>query len=84
MDSILQMQVFFFISSIGFVVVTIFVSIFLYYLIRATNTFSRILEQMEKDINSMGDTTKEILDEIRDSALFSFFLGKKRKSRKNK
>lgn len=84
MDPILQMQVFFFISSVGFVIVAIFVGIFLYYLIRATNTLSRILEQVEKDINNIGDITKEMLEDIRDNPIFNFLFGKKRKSRKNK
>lgn len=83
MDALLQMQVFFFISSIGFVIVGILVAIFMFYLIRATNTFSRILEKAEKDINDLGDTTKEVLDDIRDSAVFNFLFGKKRKRRKD-
>ena len=58
--------------------------IFLYYLIRATNTLSRILEQVEKDVNNIGDITKEMLEDIRDNPIFNFLFGKKRKSRKNK
>ncbi|MFA5840660.1 MAG: hypothetical protein WC847_00055 [Candidatus Paceibacterota bacterium] len=83
MNALLQMQVFFFISSIGFVIVGILAAIFLFYLIRATNTFSRILEKAEKDINDIGDATKEVLDDMRDSAVFNFLFGKKRKHRKD-
>lgn len=82
MNTLLQSQVFFFISSVGFVVLWILVAIFLFYLIRATRIFSRIMEKVEKDINNIGDTTKELLGEMRDSVIFNFIFGKKR--RKNK
>lgn len=84
MDTLLQSQVFFFISSVGFITLWIMVGIFLFYLIRATNTFSRILEQVEKDVDSMGDTTKEMLEDMRDSAIFNFMFGKKRRKIKRK
>lgn len=83
MDTQTQTQVFFFISSVGFVVLWIFSAIFLFYLIRATNTLSRILDKAEKDINDLGETTKEIIEEIKDNKVFSFLFGKKKRSRKS-
>jgi hypothetical protein len=79
----LQSQVFFFISSTGFVALWILTAIFLYYLIRATNTFGRILEQVEKDIDNIGDTTKEMIEDIRDSTVFGFLFRKRKKHRKD-
>ena len=81
MDIYLQSQVFFFISSIGFVFLWVLVAIFLFYLIRATSAFSRIMEKVEKDIGNIGDTTKEMLDDLRDNIVFKFLFGKKKKSR---
>ena len=78
-----QTQVFFFISSVGFIMLWIFTVVFLFYLIRATSTLSRILEKAEKDINDLGETTKEIIEEIKDNKIFKFLFGKKKKSRKN-
>lgn len=83
MDTLLQSQVFFFISSVGFVLLWILVVIFLFYLIRATNTFSRIMESVEKDINNIGDTTKEMLNDIRESVVFNFLFKKKKKKHKD-
>ena len=77
-----QTDIFFFISSIGFVTLWILFAIFLIYLIRAMNTFSRILEQIEKGINDIGDITKDMIEDMRDSAVFRFIFGKKRKGRK--
>jgi hypothetical protein len=84
MDTLLQSQVFFFISSVGFVVLWILTAIFLFYLIRITRTFSRITDKIEDNINEIGDTTKEMLEDLRDSALFNFFFRKKKKSRKGR
>ena len=83
MNTLLQSQVFFFISSVGFVLLWILVVIFLFYLIRATNTFSRIMESVEKDINNIGDTTKEMLNDIRESVVFNFLFKKKKKKHKD-
>lgn len=83
MDTLLQSQVFFFISSVGFVVLWILVAIFLFYLIHITRAFSRITDKIEDNINKIGDTTKEMLEDMRDSTLFNFFLRKKRRSRKD-
>lgn len=83
MDIVEQSQVFFFISSVGFVTLWILIAIFLVYLIRATNSFSKIMEKAEKDINEIGDTTKEIIEDMKDSVIFNFLFRKKKKSRKN-
>jgi len=83
MDAIMQMQVFFFISSIGFIILWTLTAIFLFYLIRATDTFSRIMEKIEKDVNNIGDTTKEMLEEVKDSIVFNFLFRKKKKNRKH-
>ncbi|MFA6177281.1 MAG: hypothetical protein WC694_00050 [Candidatus Paceibacterota bacterium] len=83
MSTLLQSQVFFFISSVGFVFLWILTAIFLFYLIRITRTFSRIMNKIEDNINRIGDTTKEMLGDLRDSSLFNFFLRKKKKSRKD-
>ena len=83
MDGILQAQVFFIISSVGFVILWSFVAVLLFYFIRATQTFSRIMDKIEKNIDSVGDATKEMLGDVRDSVMFNFLFRKKRKSRKD-
>jgi len=83
MDSYTQSQLFFFISSVGFVFLWLLVALFLFYLIRVAIAFSRIMEKFEKDINNIGDTTKELLDDMRDNAIFKFLFGKKKKKNKS-
>lgn len=79
MTTIMQSQIFFFISSIGFVILGTLAVIVLIYILRALNSFSKILKKAEKDINSIGDTTKEMLEEIQDSSVFQFLFKGKRK-----
>jgi uncharacterized protein YoxC len=81
MDTMEQAQIFFLISSIGFVILGILASVLLYYVIRATKTFSKLMEKVEKDVDNIGDTTKEMLEDVRDSAVFSFLFRKKKKSK---
>lgn len=81
MDTSQQPQIFFFISSISFIFLWIFVAVFLFYLIRATSAFSRVMEKIEKDIDEIGDVTKETLEEVKDSMIFNFLFRKKRKKR---
>lgn len=83
MNTLLQSQVFFLISSVGFVLLWIMVAIFLYYLIRVARAFSRIMDTIERHISTVGDITREMLSDMKDNAVFKFFFNKKRKSRKD-
>ena len=80
----MQSQIFFFISSIGFVILWILTAILLVYLIRTINTFSRIMEKLEKDIDKIEDTTRDLVEDMRDSAVFNFIFRRKRKKNKVK
>ncbi len=82
MNTLTQSEIFFFISSIGFVTLWILVAVFLIYLLRIMRTFSRIMERIEHDIDKISDTTKDIFQEMRESTVFRFLFGKKRKGRK--
>lgn len=84
METLSQSEVFFIISSIGFVLLWVFVAILLFYLIRISQSFSRIMDKIEDNVNKIGDTTKEMLEDLRDNKLFSFFIKKKRKSHDKK
>lgn len=40
------------------------------------------MERVEKDVDSVGDTTKEMLEDMRDSMVFNFLFGKKKRKTK--
>ncbi len=80
MTSLLQMQIFFFISSIGFIIVAALVIILLVKVISISNTFHKMVKKVEHDIDTLGDTTKEMIEDIRDSVFFNFlFKGRSKK-----
>ena len=84
MNPFLQSQIFFFISSLGFIVLGVLAGVVLYYLIRISRTFAHIIDKAEKDIDQIGDTTKEMLEEVRESSLFQFLFKFFKSKRKRK
>ncbi len=84
MTNLAQSQIFFFISSIGFIILGILIALVLVYFLHLLNLSSKILKKIEKDIDSIGDTTRETLDEMRDSNVFRFTFGDKHKKRNHK
>ena len=84
MTNILQSEIFFFISSLGFIILGIFAVVTFIHILRAVRIFSSILEKAEKDIDSIGDTSKEMLEEIQNSIVFRFLFQGKKKQKKTK
>ena len=81
MITLMQSQIFFFISSIGFIILWILFGIIMIYILCAIKSLLRILKRAENDIDSIGDTTKELLEEVLNSNVFRFvFKGKIRKN----
>lgn len=83
MDSFSQMHIFFLISSLGFIVLFILVAVLLLYVIRSVNTAKRILEKVEQNIDHIGDTAKDMLEDLRENIIFKFLFGRKKKRRKD-
>jgi large-conductance mechanosensitive channel len=81
MNTISNAETFFFISAVGFVVLWLLLAVLIFYFIKATKTFARIMENIEEDIDSMGDTTKEMLKDVRDSMIFNFIFKKKKRNK---
>mgnify|MGYP001604183953 FL=1 len=81
MTALAQSEIFFFISSIGFIILGVLAAITLVFILRAFRSFSRILEKAEKDIDAIGDTTKEMLGDMRESSVFQFLFRRKRKQK---
>lgn len=88
MYTIMQSEIFFFISSIGFVIIFLVFLVILIYVLRAVRAFTKIMETMEKSINILSDETRklfeEMLEEMRDSSWFRFFFGKKKNNKRRK
>ncbi len=83
MSNILHSEIFFFISSIGFAVLAVLLSILIIYLIRATKTFHSIMEKIESDIDNIGDVTRDLFEEVKESTIFNLFFKKKKRRSKS-
>ncbi|HTH93422.1 MAG TPA: hypothetical protein VL576_03015 [Candidatus Paceibacterota bacterium] len=82
MHTLAHADTFFFISSIGFTLVFLLIAICLIYLIKLFKSIHRIVLKIEKDIDNIGDTAKELIMQLWDSAVFSWIFGKRRKRKK--
>lgn len=85
MGNLIHADIFFFISAIGFILIGLLIIVLLIKIIQISHTFHKIIKKVEKDIETIGDTTKEMIEEIHDSSLFRLlFNGRKKKTKKVK
>ncbi len=83
MNSIPHADLFFLVATIGFIVIFALFAIALLYLISLFKSILTISKIIEKDIESIGDTTKEFIMQLWDNPIFSFLFGSKKKKRKS-
>jgi len=81
MESVLKMDIFFFISSISIIVITVIFIVVGFYLIKTMKNFSQISESIKNTVEGTTTSLEEIGDHIKESPIFSFFFGKKRKKK---
>lgn len=82
MESILKSEVFFFISSISVVLITVIFIILGFYLIKIMRNFSHTSETLKKTVDGAASSLEEVGNDIKESTLFRFFFGSKRKKSK--
>lgn len=83
MTNLIQADIFFFVSTIGFIVIGIFLIILIILSIKTISSFLRILDRIENSLDTIGDTTRELLDDLRENVFFKMLFRPKRRS-KNK
>jgi len=85
METIAKADIFFFITTIAVVIVTIFLTVFLWYLIRAFKKISKLCDGLEKDIYTVGTEAKEIITHLKESLIFKLlFMGSKNRKKQLK
>jgi uncharacterized protein YoxC len=82
MESILKSEIFFFISSISVVLITVIFIIIGFYLIKIMKNFSHISEVLRNTVDGATSSLEEVGNDIKESTIFRFFFGKKKKSKK--
>lgn len=81
MNGIQEVEAFFIISSVGFVILWSLVAVLLYYLVRVTRAFDRIMNKVENDVSKVGDVTREMFEDMKDSTVWHFLFRKKKKKK---
>lgn len=79
MENIMQQQIFFFISSVGFIILgSLSVAILVYVLI-LLKSFTKILIKIEKNIDNISNSAVDILEDLQGSIIYRLFFKKKKK-----
>lgn len=79
MDTLIKADIFFFITSIAVILVSIGILVALYYIVKAVDSFEKFSEKIEENMMDASEEVKEMAEDIRNSFLFSFLFGKKRR-----
>ena len=83
MESILQADIFFFVTTICIVFISVLVGVVLIRISRWLRLLTRFLESLKTQTQDIGDQAGEILEQIQNSFIFNF-LFPKNKIRKKK
>ena len=75
MNTLLHADIFFIISSIGFVIFFILIAMILSSILRLTKKVERIAEKVEQKVDAFGDEAEELLADLQDSLIFRMFFG---------
>lgn len=72
-------ETFFLISSVGFIILFIILATLLYYLIRAVRSFNELTDKIERSIDTVGDASRDLIDDMRNSMAFRLLFKGRRK-----
>lgn len=83
MDTTLPMNIFFIVTSVGLGIIFIFIIIFFFYIITTLYALRRVIFKIEKNINKIGDVSRDMLEDLRNNKMFNFLFKKNKKHHKN-
>ena len=78
--TLIHADIFFFLASIGFILMTVVVLVGLAYMVSILRRVDRITEKLETGITTMEGHTKEFVSDLRESAVFRFLFAGRKKS----
>jgi hypothetical protein len=82
METLMQADIFFFISSVGFVLMIGLISIILIRVIRILGAVNRISDMIERNAGIIGDEAKEVILDLRQSRFYTMLFGRSTRRRK--
>ena len=81
METILKSEIFFFITSISVIIFTVVFVIAGYYFIRIMKNLSSVSDSLKRTVDNAESNIGEISEQIKESRIFNFVFGKKRKTK---
>lgn len=84
MENLLHSEIFFFISSISFILLTILLSIAVFYIISILRDFKAVSKKIKSGADYAGEHVEELAKNLEESAIYKFIFGKKRKTKSKK
>lgn len=82
MDTLFKADIFFFITSIAVVLITLFLLVVLFRFIGILNDFKSITNKLKQGVGAASDNIVELIENINGNSFFRFIFGKKKSSRK--
>jgi hypothetical protein len=79
MDTFIKADIFFVISSVGFIMVALCMSLFFIALAMVAFRIRTMIARLETKAGEVGEDVKELIYDIRESTLMRFFVKKKKK-----
>ena len=83
METILKSEIFFFITSISVIIITVIFIIAGFYLIKIMRNLSNISDTLKRAVDNAESNIEEIGERVKESRVFNFIFGKK-KAKKEK
>ncbi len=84
METLIKTDIFFFVTTISVIILTIFLIICFYYFARILKNFKDISVLLKKGVNNASKNIDDIGKQVSDSSLFRFIFGKKKINKRPK
>ena len=82
MNTLIHADIFFFISSIGFIGIFAILIVGLWYVVGILKSVRQISQKLEKDVDDISGEEKEFFGDIRNSMFYRMVFGKGRTGKK--
>jgi hypothetical protein len=84
METLIHADIFFFITSIAVILLTVLLIIALFYFIQILRNFRDISEIFKRGVSNASKSLEELSEKILNNALFKFFFSKDRRKAKSR
>lgn len=84
MENLLQSEIFFFISSISFIILSILLAVAVINIISILRDFKSVSRKIKNGADYAGDHVEELAKNLEETTLYKIIFGKKRKTKSKK